>query len=101
MKNLTTHVSNVLSGLSLFVSIQDLESVINIILLIVSIVILLINFGLRIYDRFKDDNKFDKQDLIDTLKDAKDTAEQIKDTIEQPKDTIEQPKDTIEQQNRS
>lgn len=61
--------------------IQDIESFMGIIYVALGIAILLINFGLRIHDRFKDDGKFDKKDKEDTIKDAKDTIDKIDDLL--------------------
>ena len=49
----------------------------NIAFVVISVTILIVNFGLRIYDRIKD-GKFDKQDLKDTAADAQTLIDGVK-----------------------
>ena len=79
--------NNVLASLSdmgcfgsLILSIQDTESYINIALMIISILILIINFSLRFYDRLKD-GKLTKAEIKETITDV----QQIKDEIDKMK----------------
>ena len=72
-----TYFSSVLSSCSIFLSAQDIESYINIAFIIISVTILIINFGLRIYDRMKD-GKLTKEEIHDTIEDAEHLVEEIK-----------------------
>lgn len=72
-----TYFSSVLSSCSIFLSAQDIESYINIAFIIISVMILIINFGLRIYDRMKD-GKLTKEEIKDTVEDAEHLIEEIK-----------------------
>lgn len=80
-----TQVTNFMSEgcgiLATATGVQEIESYMGIIYVILGITILLINFGLRIYDRFKNDGKFDKKDKEDTIKDAEDTLDKIDDLL--------------------
>lgn len=79
-----TQFSNMLSSLfsscSLILSVQDLENYLNLIIACISAIVLLINFGLRIYDRIKD-GKYTEEEIKDTIEDL----ENIKDKIEEIK----------------
>lgn len=72
-----TYSSSVLSSCSIFLSAQDIESYLNIAFITISVLILCINFGLRVYDRLKD-GKLTKQEIRDTVEDAENLAEEIK-----------------------
>ena len=72
-----TYFSSILSSCSIFLSAQDIESYINIVFIIISVTILCINFGLRIYDRLKD-GKLTKEEIQDTVEDAEHLIEDIK-----------------------
>lgn len=61
---------------SLILSIQDIESYLNIALIIISIVILSVNFLLRFYDRAKD-GKLTKQEIKETIDDLQDAKNKI------------------------
>lgn len=63
---------------SLILSIQDIESYLNIALIIISIVILSVNFLLRFYDRAKD-GKLTKQEIKETIDDLQDVKNKIDD----------------------
>lgn len=68
-------VTYCLSSLGLVFSIQNINDILNLILLIVSILNILIVFGLRIYDAIKEKN-IEKvndatKDLIDKINDLK------------------------------
>lgn len=76
-EKILTYTSSVLSSCSLFLSVQDIESYINIAFIVVSVMILCINFGLRIYDRMKD-GKLTKEEIDDTIEDAEHLIEDIK-----------------------
>ena len=79
-KNVLTALSDMGCMGSLVLSIQDIECYMNIILIVISILILSINFGLRVFDRVKD-GKLTKQEIQDTIEDA----EQFKEEIEKMK----------------
>ena len=72
-----TYFSSILSSCSIFLSAQDIESYINIAFIIISVMILCINFGLRIYDRLKD-GKLTKEEIQDTVEDAEHLIDDIK-----------------------
>lgn len=72
-----TYFSSILSSCSIFLSAQDIESYINIAFITISVLILIINFGLRIYDRMKD-GKLTKEEIQDTVEDAEHLIEEIK-----------------------
>ena len=76
-EKILTYTSSVLSSCSIFLSVQDIESYINIAFIVVSVLILCINFGLRIYDRMKD-GKLTKEEIQDTVEDAEHLIEDIK-----------------------
>lgn len=76
-EKILTYTSSVLSSFSIFLSVQDIESYINIAFIVVSVMILCINFGLRIYDRMKD-GKLTKEEIDDTIEDAEHLIEEIK-----------------------
>ncbi len=76
-EKILTYTSSVLSSCSIFLSVQDIESYINIAFIVVSVMILCINFGLRIYDRMKD-GKLTKEEIDDTIEDAEHLIEEIK-----------------------
>ena len=79
-----TQVTNFLSEscgvLATATGIQDIESFMGIIYVSLGILILLVNFGLRLHDRLKD-GKFDKKDKEETIEDAKDTIDKIDDLL--------------------
>lgn len=70
--------SSVPASLSIVLGVHDIESYCSIAFIVISSVVLLINFGLRIYDR---------------VKDGKLTAEEIKDTV----DDLEKLQDDLSQ----
>ena len=72
-----TYSSSVLSSCSIFLSAQDIESYLNIAFITISVLILCINFGLRVYDRLKD-SKVTKQEIRDTVEDIENLTEEIK-----------------------
>ena len=72
-----TYSSSVLSSCSIFLSAQDIESYLNIAFITISVLILCINFGLRVYDRLKD-GKVTKQEIRDTVEDIENLTEEIK-----------------------
>lgn len=76
-EKILTYTSSVLSSCSIFLSVQDIESYINIAFIVVSVMILCINFGLRIYDRMKD-GKLTKEEIDDTIEDAEHLIKDIK-----------------------
>ena len=63
---------------SIVLSIQDLESYLNIVLIVASIIILSVNFFLRFYDRLKD-GKLTKQEIKDTIEDVKELKDKFDD----------------------
>lgn len=76
-EKILTYSSSILSSFSIFLSTQDIESFLNIAFIIISVIILCINFGLRIYDRMKD-GKLTKEEIKDTVEDAEHLIEEIK-----------------------
>ena len=76
-EKILTYSSSILSSCSIFLSMQDIESFLNIAFIIISVMILCINFGLRIYDRIKD-GKLTKEEIQDTVEDAEHLIEEIK-----------------------
>lgn len=76
-EKILTYSSSILSSFSIFLSTQDIESFLNIAFIIISVIILCINFGLRIYDRMKD-GKLTKEEIQDTVEDAEHLIEEIK-----------------------
>ena len=76
-EKILTYSSSILSSCSIFLSTQDIESFLNIAFITISAVILIINFGLRIYDRMKD-GKLTKEEIKDTVDDAEHLIEEIK-----------------------
>ena len=82
--NLRKNVLSALSDMgcfgSLVLSVQDIECYMNIILIVISIFILCVNFGLRVWDRVKD-GKLTKEEIQDTI----DDAEKLKDDISKMK----------------
>lgn len=76
-EKILTYSSSILSSFSIFLSTQDIESFLNIAFIIISVLILCINFGLRIYDRLKD-GKLTKEEIKDTVEDAEHLIEEIK-----------------------
>ena len=67
--NILASVSDMGCFGSLVLSVQDFESYLNIVLIVISILILSVNFFLRFYDRAKD-GKLTKQEIKDTIDDA-------------------------------
>ena len=76
-EKILTYSSSLLSSCSILLSTQDIESFLNIAFITISAVILIINFGLRIYDRMKD-GKLTKEEIKDTVEDAEHLIEEIK-----------------------
>ena len=76
-EKILTYSSSILSSCSIFLSTQDVESFLNIAFIIISVIILCINFGLRIHDRMKD-GKLTKEEIQDTVEDAEHLIEEIK-----------------------
>ena len=66
----------IVNALGFSISITDIENVLNLILLIVSIASTLIVAGISIYDKFK------KKDLDGVIDEVQDTADKITDIIE-------------------
>ena len=82
MKNqVLTGVSDLGAIGSLVLSTSDVESKLNCLFIIVSIVILCVNFGLRMYDRLKD-GKLTKDEIKDTIDDVKEIKDEIQKGVE-------------------
>lgn len=79
-KNILASLSDMGCFGSLVLSVQDIECYMNIFLIAISILILSINFVLRIYDRMKDGD-LTSEEIEETIQDAKDTANEIKKKI--------------------
>lgn len=69
--------SSTTAGLAITTSIQNIESICSIVFVVLSAVILLINFGLRIYDRVKD-GKLTPEEIKDSAEDAKKLVDDLK-----------------------
>lgn len=69
--------SSCTAGLAITTSIQNIESICSIVFVVLSAVILLINFGLRIYDRVKD-GKLTPEEIKDSAEDAKKLVDDLK-----------------------
>lgn len=65
------------AGLAITTSIQNIESICSIVFVVLSAVILLINFGLRVYDRVKD-GKLTPEEIKDSAEDAKKLVDDLK-----------------------
>ena len=65
------------AGLAITTSIQNIESICSIVFVVLSAVILLINFGLRIYDRVKD-GKLTPEEIKESAEDAKKLVDDLK-----------------------
>lgn len=65
------------AGLALTTSIQNIESICSIVFVVLSAAILLINFGLRIYDRVKD-GKLTPEEIKDSAEDANKLVDDLK-----------------------
>ena len=77
MKNQIMQSASNLSAVgSLVISATDVESKLNCILIVISIVILCVNFALRVWDRVKDGKV-----TIEEIKDTIDDVTQLKDDI--------------------
>lgn len=75
-EKILTYASAGFSSCGIVLSAQDIESYLNIILITISVLILCINFGLRIYDRIKD-GKLTKQEIKETIDDLQDAKNKI------------------------
>lgn len=80
MKDLYRGLTYAINGAGIMVSVGDIESVVSIILLTLSILNILVTFGLRIYDLVKE-KRYDE--IPDEIKEA---TEDIKEVIEDAKD---------------
>ena len=76
MKEKFSMATYIVNALGFSISITDIENVLNLILLIVSIASTLIVAGISIYDKFK------KKDLDGVIDEVQDTADKITDIIE-------------------
>lgn len=79
MKEKMSMATYIINGLGFSISITDIENVLNLILLIVSIASTLIVAGISIYDKFK------KKDIHGIVDEVQDTADKITDIIEEAK----------------
>ena len=79
MKEKLSMATYIVNALGFSISITDIENVLNLILLIVSIASTLIVAGISIYDKFK------KKDLDGVIDEVQDTADKITDIIEDSK----------------
>lgn len=79
MKEKFSMATYIVNALGFSISITDIENVLNLILLIVSIASTLIVAGISIYDKFK------KKDLDGAIEEVQDTADKITDIIEDAK----------------
>ena len=76
-EKILTYASAGFSSCGIVLSAQDIESYLNIALITISVLILCINFGLRVYDRIKD-GKLTKEEVKETVDDLENLSEQIK-----------------------
>lgn len=79
MKEKFAMATYIVNALGFSISITDIENVLNLILLIVSIASTLIVAGISIYDKCK------KKDLDGVIDEVQDTADKITDIIEDAK----------------
>ena len=79
MKEKLSMATYIVNALGFSISITDVENILNLILLIVSIASTLIVAGISIYDKFK------KKDLDGVINEVQDTADKITDIIEDAK----------------
>ncbi len=76
-EKILTYASAGFSSCGIVLSAQDIESYLNIVLITISVLILCINFGLRVYDRIKD-GKLTKEEIKETVDDLENLSEEIK-----------------------
>ena len=76
-EKILTYASAGFSSCGIVISAQDIESYLNIVLITISVLILCINFGLRVYDRIKD-GKLTKEEIKETVDDLENLSEEIK-----------------------
>ncbi len=87
MRRSLTILSDTSAAGGLAIGLSQIYTILGIVLTIGSIIVLIVNFVLRIYDRFKD-KKITKQEVKDTLDDMAKMADEIvrlKDELEQYK----------------
>lgn len=77
MKDILTYISASSAGGALFFSIQDIYSIAGIVCTVISAIVLIVNFLIKLYDRIKD-KKFTKQEISDTLDDLDEFTENLK-----------------------
>lgn len=77
MKDILTYISASSAGGALFFSIQDISSIAGIVCTVISAIVLLVNFLIKLYDRIKD-KKFTDQEISDTLDDLDEFTENLK-----------------------
>lgn len=76
MKRALTILSDTSATGGLAIGLSQIYTILGIVLTIGSIIVLIVNFVLRIYDRFKD-KKITKQEVKDTLDDMAKMADEI------------------------
>ena len=87
MRRSLTILSDTSAAGGLAIGLSQIYTILGIVLTIGSIIVLIVNFVLRMYDRFKD-KKITKQEVKDTLDDMAKMADEIvrlKDELEQYK----------------
>ena len=80
MKDWYRGLTYVLNGMGIMVSVGDVESVVSIVLLALSILNILVTFGLRIYDLIK------QKRYEEIPEEIQDLTEDIKEVVEDAKD---------------
>lgn len=76
MRRALTILSDTSATGGLAIGLSQIYTILGIVLTIGSIIVLIVNFVLRIYDRFKD-KKITKQEVKDTLDDMAKMADEI------------------------
>lgn len=77
MRNRIMNIASSLPAtLAITSSVHDIESICSILFIVMSAIILLINFGLRIYDRIKD-GKLTPEEIKDTIEDGKQLVDDL------------------------
>ena len=75
-------LSDAAAGGGLAIGLSNIYTILGIILTVVSILVLVINFGLRLYDRLKDKN-FTNEEKAETAKEILELTNKIKELQEE------------------
>lgn len=77
--------SGCLAAITGSIAIADLNNIINLIILVISLANIIFVIFCKIYDRIKD-GKLTKEEINDTIKDIKDASEEVESLINKGKD---------------